>query len=111
MNLPVMLSESLHLEENKLTIYLAGKVSGLPYPVVYAKFRAKQLELEALGHQVLNPCEIIPEDAPWREAMRTAIMLLCTSDYICLLPCWKTSKGARLERFLARILNIPNIDR
>jgi hypothetical protein len=96
--------------ERPPVVYIAGKVTGLPQQEVYTKFMAKQLELENLGFMVLNPCNIIAYDTPWDRAMRIAIGMLCTADFICLLPDWHLSAGAKVERELALVLNIPSID-
>jgi len=96
--------------EKQPTVYLAGKVTDLPYNEVYSKFMAKQLELEAMGFKVLNPCLVIRQDAPWDRAMRIALGLLLTADFICLLHDWHESEGAKMERSVALKLNIPSID-
>lgn len=98
------------LENAEPIVYIAGKVTGLPYAEVYAKFRAAQLKLEAQKFNVLNPLEHIDKDARWDKAMRKAIILLCQSDFIYLLPDWPDSEGAKIERSLALRLNIPTIE-
>lgn len=94
----------------KNTVYIAGKVTGLPYQEVYAKFKVAQLELEHKGYQVINPCEITPSDADWNIAMRTCISALCNCQFIYLLPCWTESKGATIERSIAITLGISTIE-
>ena len=41
------------------TIYLAGKVTGLPIHEVTMKFGSKQKQLEAKGYEVINPLELV----------------------------------------------------
>lgn len=107
--------ETQELEQTEVTtgneaiVYIAGKVTGLPYDEVYAKFRAAQLKLEAQGYNVYNPCEHIDKHEHWEQAMRKAIILLCKSDFIYLLPDWHLSDGAKVEWELALKLNIPPI--
>jgi hypothetical protein len=98
------------IENNQPVVYIAGKVTDLPYDEVYAKFMAKQLELEAQNFIVLNPCMHIDKNEHWETAMRQALKLLLDADFICLLPDWADSKGAKLERDLALCLNIPTIN-
>lgn len=102
-----------YLLENKdelPVVYIAGKVTGLPYQQVYTKFKAKQLELEKQGFFVLNPCEHIAATADWQEAMRTALVLLTSSQHIYLLPDWRFSEGATVERCLALKLGINTLE-
>lgn len=87
-------------------VYIAGKVTGLKYTEVYEKFKIMQLRLEAMGFEVVNPCDITAADAAWRDAMRTCIKALLECDSICLLPCWGFSKGATIERNLALTLGM-----
>lgn len=91
-------------------VYIAGKVTGLPYKQVYAKFKTMQTKLEAMGFEVVNPCEITAADSPWNGAMRTCIKALMECDCICLLPCWGFSKGATVERNLALTLGMPVLE-
>lgn len=95
---------------SKHIVYIAGKVTGLPYNEVYAKFKVKQLELESHGYEVVNPCEITPSDADWQSAMRICIAALVQCHSICLLPCWIDSEGAKVERSLAIKLGINTLE-
>ena len=106
----VRVIESKNRLMEKRTVYIAGKVTGLPYTEVYAKFKAKQLELEADGYEVVNPCEITPADAEWQAAMRICIKALVQCDSICLLPDWYLSDGAKVERSLALTLGLTTIE-
>lgn len=98
------------------TIYLAGKVSGLPFEQVALKFDKKQIELELNGHKVINPVGEVWEynhvgvevkESTWEEEMRVCIKRLMDADELHLLPCWQSSRGATLERDIALRLGIP----
>ncbi len=87
----------------KKKIYIAGKVTGLPQQEVVAKFAKAKQEIEGMGFEVVNPIEVVNDFAtPWNEAMKLCIAALLECNAVVLLPCWKSSKGARLEKDSAR---------
>jgi hypothetical protein len=91
-------------------VYVAGKVTGLPKDEVDSKFIRKTIELRNQAFAVLNPCAYIKNDEDWQVAMRKAFILLMLSDYICLLPDWQLSEGAKLEAAMAAKLGISVIE-
>jgi hypothetical protein len=96
--IPFLINLATYLTKNTLpVIYVAGKITGLPYKEVQDKFKAAQIKLEAQGFKVLNPCEFMAIDENWHTAMRKASTMLNMSDHIYLLPDWKDSEGARFE--------------
>lgn len=88
------------------TVYIAGKVTGLPYDEVYEKFRTCQLKLEANGYLVINPCDMISKNENWDTAMLLCLHLIQFADYITLLPDWVESKGARMEKEVATLIGL-----
>lgn len=94
----------------KPVIYIAGKITGLPYNEVQQKFQAAKEKLEAQGFMVLNPCDFMPIDENWHTAMRKASTLLNMADHIYLLPDWRESEGARFEFGQAVKFNISCIN-
>lgn len=90
-------------------IYIAGKVTGLPYREVVLKFREAQALLEAAGDHAINPTLLCTEETPWPTAMRICIGALTTADAVYMLPCWQNSTGAKLEHELATKLGIQII--
>lgn len=111
MILPINAAEILQNDLNLPIVYIAGKVTGLPYDEVKRKFKMKQLELEAQDFFVLNPVDIVGDgECDWQEAMRISVMLLANADFICLLPDWHLSEGATLEHSLAIRLGINTIN-
>ena len=79
-------------------------------------------KLKELGYETLNPAKNDGADvktatqnaisaslsgATWSSYMRRDLSNLCLSDAICVLPNWKSSKGASLEVQVAQALGIP----
>ncbi len=103
----------------KKKVYIAGKVSGLPFLDVVGKFARAFDEIEALGFEVVNPIEIVQdylhanpkylestEDEIWKLAMRLCIKELVDCDAIVLLPDWSNSRGAKVEYRIAMDLDL-----
>ena len=95
----------------KKVIYVSGKITGTSD---YAdRFSAVEDRLIAEGYEVLNPVRtgkwlehyLEPEKPTWVQYMKYAIATMMQADYIYMMSGWNQSKGARLERFLARVLN------
>lgn len=89
------------------TIYIAGKVSGLPRYEVAIKFAAYKQVLQGKGHTPVVPLTLCNKDDAWHVAMKKCISALITCDEVHLLPCWTDSPGARLEKTIAEELAIP----
>lgn len=109
----ILIAIANHLNTNtgKLpVVYIAGKVTGLPYNEVWQKFKVKQIELQHDGFFVLNPCDFITEQEDWQQAMRIAVILLSVSNSIYLLHDWHLSTGATLERNLSQPLGITTME-
>ena len=52
----------------------------------------------------VNPVKNVPLQKSWEYYMRTDIVKLMCCDSIYMLKGWRSSKGARLERYIARKL-------
>jgi hypothetical protein len=95
------------MKKNK--IYIAGKVTGLPYEECCKKFETAEKIFRSKGWEVVNPMRIVPEHTEWKIAMQICIAELVECDAYHMLPCWKKSTGAKLERKIARSLNLQEI--
>lgn len=90
-------------------VYIAGKVTGLDYTGVRAKFARREVQLIDAGYVVINPCDLISEHEDWQTAMKISLALLSFADLISLLPDWHESQGATLEKQLADKFNIKTL--
>jgi len=87
-------------------IYIAGKVSGIPYEQALANFNKAEEFLYSRGDNPVNPTKHCDVSWSWRKCMQTVIPLLCECDGIYMLKGWKASHGAKLEHFIALKLGI-----
>lgn len=86
--------------------YLAGPMSGLPESN-YALFNQEAARLRAEGHDVVNPAENPePPCGSWVGYMRMSVAQVVTCEAVAMLPGWENSKGATLERHIARALGM-----
>jgi hypothetical protein len=91
-------------------IYISGKITGLPFGEVQAKFRAAKKFVLKLGYKVVSPIENgLPFDYPWIYHMKMDIMHLMDCDAIYLLSDWCDSRGAMLEKNIAEALGMEMI--
>lgn len=92
------------------TIYISGKITGTDD--YKDRFLKAEQELRSRGFNVLNPVKagkwleryLAPEVPTWIQYMKQAIKLMMSADSVYMMKGYKESKGARLELFLAKIL-------
>lgn len=92
------------------TVYLSGKITGTDDYETH--FKTAEEKLEAAGYNVLNPvkcgkcleCLLAPQKPTWIQYMKQDIKAMMNADCIYMLKGYKESRGARLEHFLAKIL-------
>jgi len=89
------------------TIYIAGKVTGELPELTAEKFKNMQIQLETKGFDVVNPIEVVNNsNENWYTAMGMCLEALETCDAIFMLPCYKDSKGAKIELKTAKDLGL-----
>lgn len=94
------------------TLYVAGPMSGLP-EFNYPAFHQAEKDLTAAGYVALNPAHTDKKYNPagdarsWAWYMRHALRMLTDADGVALLIGWQQSRGATIERNLARDLDMP----
>ena len=91
-----------------MKIYIAGKITGLPYEEANRLFSRADAYLKLKGHEVVNPMKLHGgrTDLTWRQYMITCIKHLVECDGLYLLPNWPMSKGAKIERRIAYDLGL-----
>jgi hypothetical protein len=114
------------LRGRKPRCYIAGPIAGVPD--FRERFAAAVPAVEALGYEVVNPCDIVPVDHegecppgydPGEDAsghtssacfMRADLHALLDCDAIYMLPGWSRSRGATVEHAVAVACGIPVLD-
>jgi len=87
-------------------VYIAGPMTGLP-DLNFPAFHSQAARYRARGIEVVNPAEINSDpNAKWVDCMRADIRELVTCDGVVMLPGWAHSKGATLEHYIARSLDL-----
>lgn len=89
-----------------MKIYIAGPMTGLP-EFNYPAFHQAAAELRAAGHDVINPAENpVPTCGTWQGYMRMSVAQVAGVDCVAMLPGWWTSRGARLEHYIAQKMGL-----
>lgn len=87
-------------------IYIAGPMTGIP-ELNFPAFHSAAAQLRSKGFEVINPAEINADpSAGWTDCMRADIRELVTCDAVYFLPGFDKSRGAQLERHIAKALNM-----
>jgi hypothetical protein len=90
-----------------MRVYIAGPMTGMP-EYNHPAFFAAEDQLRSMGYSPINPARQFSRgvELPYEVYLRTAIQMVIISDAICLLPGWRRSKGAQLERHIADALGM-----
>lgn len=84
-------------------VYISGPITGVPN--YREAFTAAFCRIAASGRLALNPAFIEGDDSwTWQQWMKAALKLQLEADVVHMLPGWRKSRGARIERRLALIL-------
>lgn len=90
-----------------MKVYISGKVSGLPIEEVKRKFHNAASLLDSLDLRPVNPLENgLQEGATWAQHMGKDIEMLLGCDGILMLDNWKQSRGAEIERMIAKKMDM-----
>lgn len=89
----------------KKSVYLSGPVSGLPRAKVVAAFSHARWKMRRQGYtRVINPVELCQEHWNWWRCMAVCLWHLLPARHIYMMKGWNKSRGARIERAVARML-------
>lgn len=94
-----------------MKVYIAGPMTGYE-DYNYPAFEAAREQLAASGLDVLSPTDIdtlqgtVTGSQTWDWYMRHALTMVLDADAVALLDGWERSKGACLERDVARALGL-----
>lgn len=78
--------------------YISGPITGIKN--YQDAFFQCEMELVLQGHIVINPL-MLPEGLEPKDYMRMSVAMLESADTLVLLPGWKNSKGAQIEKLYA----------
>jgi hypothetical protein len=92
-------------------VYISGKISGLEFADAYSNFEFAEEYINLLtNHVAVNPMKIEHvHDLSWESYMVEDIRALFSCDAIYLLSNWEESKGARIEKAIAKEMDIEII--
>lgn len=94
------------MKQNKMpTTYIAGKITGLDLMTAKNNFLVAKMELNARFFYPVSPMDGIEKgEYSWQYYMQRGIKMLMSCDSIYILKGWRKSKGARIERWIAKKL-------
>lgn len=92
-------------------IYISGKITGNPhYMVEFILAETEIIEGVDSVAEIINPARLeLIDGATWSDYMKRDIELLVGCDIIFMMKGWRRSKGARLERHIAKKLGMEII--
>lgn len=88
----------------KQKVYISGKITG--DDDYLAKFRWASVLAKMNGFIPINPTKGEKKGKPWSYYMKRDVKKLVKCDAILLIYDWAVSRGARIERSLAKALGL-----
>ena len=83
--------------------YISGPITGIKN--YQDAFIECEMELIQQGHIVINPA-LLPEGLASKDYMRMSIAMIESADTLVLLPGWRNSKGAMIEKLYAEYIGL-----
>lgn len=89
------------------TVYVAGKMRGLPEDN-YPAFREAARRLALVGYKVLDPSRNLEGQSGLHisDYMAACLPQVAKANMISLLPGWETSEGTALELHVAKVCGV-----
>lgn len=101
------------MTQKKETVYISGKITGLPRSTYLAHFAHAEQLLRREGYRVVNPTRFAVCRWPWlyrligyEKTLLYDLWRMTQCQRIFLIPGWQDSQGARIESFTAHVLGI-----
>lgn len=87
-------------------IYISGGITGVKD--YRAHFDKAEKYIQSFNCEAVNPCRKVPfnESWKWEDYMREDLKLLADCTAIYMLKGWRKSRGARLEKLVAKKLGL-----
>lgn len=90
-----------------MKIYISGKITGCKnWEILFCEAETR---FKCEGVEIVSPRLIGSKDLSWQENMKLCIKALCDCDAIYMMKNWRKSKGAKVERFIAKKLGLEII--
>lgn len=86
--------------------YISGKISGNPNYEFEFDCAHRRMQHSFPTHLIVDPTEICDPSWSWIRCMSVCIRALLRCDAIVLIDGWQSSRGARIERLIAKMLRL-----
>ena len=94
-------------------VYLSGPITGMSNKNI-EEFEKYEEKFRNLNFEVVNPHKLHTKEEEekytWSQFMKVDIKAMMDCDFVAVLKGWEKSKGANLEVYIARNIEMPIID-
>lgn len=88
-----------------MKFYISGPITKLGAEEAKLRFDSYESELAVRNpaHEFINPMRLFPHGKSWLWYMCRDLLVLSKCDGIIMLPDWRLSRGAKIERMFAKL--------